>query len=113
MQKKDKSRLPRTYREFVTRFPGMAAAHEQLGQAAEAAGPLEKRTQVLVKIGICAGAGLESALKSQVRRAAEHGVTPQEIEHAIMLGMNSLGFPSTVAAWRWAQTELSKSAEQE
>ena len=113
MEKKNQSRTPWTYREFVTRFPELAAAHEQVGQAAEAAGPLEKRTQVLVKIGICAGAGLESALRSQVRRAAEHGVTPQEIEHAILLGMNSIGFPSTVAAWRWAQTELSKSAEQE
>ncbi|TVQ41138.1 MAG: carboxymuconolactone decarboxylase family protein [Spirochaetaceae bacterium] len=112
MDSTEKNRqLPRTYRQVVKRFPRIAAAHEQMGSAAEAAGPLEKRTQVLIKIGICAGAGLENALRSQVRRAVEHGLSREEIEHAIVLGINSIGFPATAAALQWADKALSRSEE--
>jgi len=62
----------------------------------------------MVKIGICIGAGLESALRSHVRRALQHGATPAEIEQAILLGMNTVGFPRTVAAWSWAQEQFKR-----
>lgn len=74
----------------------------------EAAGPLDSKTLSLVKIGICIGAGLESALRSHVRRAMQHGATNLEIEQAILLGMNTVGFPRTVAAWSWAQEQFKR-----
>jgi alkylhydroperoxidase/carboxymuconolactone decarboxylase family protein YurZ len=60
----------------------------------------------LIKIGICLGAGLESATKSHVRRARQQGATEIEVEQAILLGMNTCGFPRTVAAWRWARDQI-------
>jgi AhpD family alkylhydroperoxidase len=96
-------RLPNTYRRFVARFPELGAAHASIARAAEAAGPLSAREIELIKIGISLGAGLESALRSHVRRAIEAGATLEEIEQAIVLGMNTCGFPKTVAAWSWAQ----------
>jgi hypothetical protein len=39
----------------------------------------------LTKIGICVGAGLEAAARSQVRRAMECGTGPREVEHSILL----------------------------
>lgn len=106
--KEMKSNVPARYKEFITRFPALGRAHESVAKAADAAGPLDAKTLALIKIGICIGAGLESALRSHVRRAMQHGATAQEVEQAILLGMNTVGFPRTVAAWSWAQEQFSR-----
>jgi 4-carboxymuconolactone decarboxylase len=101
-------RLPKTFLEFATRFPKLAQAHQQMGHAAAHAGPLDQKTQHLVKVGICVGAGLESALRSHARRALGAGATREEIEHAIVLSMSTCGFPRAVAAWRWVQQQFAR-----
>ena len=101
-------KLPGTYKAFVTKFPDLGKAHEDVGQAVERLGPLDAKTQALIKVGICVGAGLESAMRSHVRRAMQHGATESEIEQAIMLGMNTVGFPRTVAAWSWARLQFDR-----
>lgn len=103
--------VPGTYAAFVARFPELGGAHEAIARAAEAAGPLDARTLALIKIGICVGAGLESALRSHVRRAMEHGATRQDIEQAILQAMNTVGFPRTVAAWSWACEQFDRPKE--
>jgi len=105
-----KGRVPGTYLEFVKKYPTLGSAHEKIATEVEKAGPLDARTQALVKIGICVGAGLESALRSHVRRAMQHGATTVEIEQAVLLGMNTVGFPRTVAAWSWAQVQFTRGA---
>lgn len=106
--KKAQTALPGTYREFVSRYPALGKAHEDIAKAADRAGPLDAKTLSLVKIGICVGAGLESALRSHVRRSMQHGATEQEVEQAILLGMNTVGFPRTVAAWSWATQQIER-----
>ncbi len=101
-------KLPGTYKEFVTKYPELGRAHEAVATAVERAGPLDAKTLSLVKIGICVGAGLESALRSHTRRAMQHGATKEEVEQAILLGMNTVGFPRTVAAWSWAQVQFER-----
>ncbi len=101
-------KVPKTFRAFVTKFPQLGAAHEQVAHAVEQAGPLDRKTCELVKIGISLGAGLESAVKSHVRKALEHGATAAEIEQAVLLGMNTRGFPTTVAAWQWAWEQIER-----
>lgn len=100
------SKLPGTYKEFVQRYPALERAHESVAKTVENAGPLDAKTLALIKIGICIGAGLESALRSHVRRAMQHGATAAEVEQAILLGMNTVGFPKTVAAWSWASEQF-------
>lgn len=106
---KNQEQLPRTYEVFTERFPGIHEAHENAGRALDEAGPLDRRATALVKLGICVGAGLESAVRSHVRRALEAGVSAEEIEHALVLGVNSIGFPSSVAAWQWGRQVLKDS----
>ncbi len=101
-------KVPGAYKEFVTRFPELGEAHERVARAADAAGPLDGKTLALIKIGISLGAGLESAVKSHVRRALEHGASQVEIEQAILLGMNTCGLPRTVAAWSWARQQFAR-----
>ena len=102
--------VPARYKEFTRTYPALGRAHESVAKAVDAAGPLDARTLALIKIGICTGAGLESALRSHVRRALQHGATPAEIDQAILLGMNTVGFPRTVAAWSWAQEQFRRSS---
>lgn len=103
-------KLPGTFKRFVERFPALAKTHEDVAQAVERMGPLDRKTCELVKIGISLGAGLESALRSHVRRAVQAGASVEEIEQAIMLGMNTTGFPRTVAAWSWAHQQFARDA---
>ena len=107
-EEQDSGKLPGTFKAFARRFPELAAAHEQAGKAATEAGPLDHKSCELVKIGICVGAGLESALRSHVRRATQQGATEDEIEQAVMQGMTTIGFPRTVAAWSWALVQFER-----
>jgi alkylhydroperoxidase/carboxymuconolactone decarboxylase family protein YurZ len=101
-----KGKLPGTYKEFITKYPSVGEAHENMAKAVDKTGPLDAKTCFLIKIGICVGAGLESALRSHVRRAMQNGASHQEIEQAILQAMNTCGFPRTVAAWAWAQEQF-------
>lgn len=106
-------KLPGTFKQFAAKFPKLADAHQQTTEHIEQLGSLDKRTCELIKIGISLGAGLESAVRSHVRRAAEHGATEQEIEQAILLGMTTCGFPRTVAAWSWAQVQFERDRKED
>ena len=104
---KDK-KLPGPFKEFVAKYPELAEAHEIVAKAVDSYGPLDRRICELIKIGICVGGGLESALRSHVRRAQKSGANKKEIEQAILLGMNTVGFPRTVAAWTWAHEQFKR-----
>ena len=100
--------LPKTFKQFASRFPDLAEAHEAVAKAVEKHGPLDRKTCHLIKIGISLGAGLETAVRSHVRRALEAGATETEIEQAILLAMNTCGFPRTVAGWQWARQQIER-----
>jgi 4-carboxymuconolactone decarboxylase len=104
----DAKKLPGTYKAFIAKYPELGQAHETVAKTVDAVGPLDARTCALIKIGICAGAGLESALRSHVRRAMQHGATVEEIEQAVLLAMNTCGFPRAVAAWAWAHQQIDR-----
>ena len=99
---------PRSYQQFVAKYPALGDAHEQIAKTVDDAGPLERKTCELIKVGICIGAGLESAMRSHVRRAIEHGATESEVEQAVLLAMNTVGFPRTVAGWTWAHQQFER-----
>lgn len=99
-------RVPATYKDFVERFPALGRAHEEIAKIVDGAGPLNRKCCELIKIGLSVGAGLETATRSHVRRSLELGATREEIEQAILLAMNTCGFPRTVAAWKWAQGSI-------
>jgi 4-carboxymuconolactone decarboxylase len=101
-------KLPSTYKEFVSKFPELGKAHEAIGKAAESYGPLDPKTCELIKIGISIGAGLETATRSHVRRAMQHGASEAEIEQAILLVMNTCGFPRMVMGWQWARQQIAR-----
>ena len=104
----DAAKLPGTYQAFITRFPKLGDTHETIAEAVAEVGPLDEKTRELIKIGISLGAGLDSAVRSHVRKAMRAGATEAEIEQAILLGMNTVGFPRTVAGWSWARAQIER-----
>ncbi len=100
---KNDADVPKTFKKFVERYPALGEAHEQIAKFVDQAGPLDRKCCELIKIGLSVGAGLETATRSHVRRAIEHGANRETIEQAILLAMNTCGFPRTVAAWKWTQ----------
>lgn len=100
--------LPGTFKEFCRRFPELGRLHQETGEALLRAGPLDGRTAELVKIGMCVGAGLESALRSHIHRAMVQGASEEDVEHAILLGMTTCGFPATARAWSWARVQFDR-----
>ena len=102
--------LPQPYQKFLTTHPQIAQAYQTLGEAARAAGPLDAKEQALVKLGLAIGARLEGATHAHTRRALEAGCTPDEIRHAALLAVTTLGFPAMMTALTWVEDLLSQPA---
>lgn len=98
--------LPDVYLNFRDRFPTVATALDQLGRVTEEAGPLDPRTQRLVKLGIAIGALAEGAVRSNVRKALDEGASSEDIHHVVTLAITTVGFPATVAALGWVDEVL-------
>jgi 4-carboxymuconolactone decarboxylase len=95
------AKIPRRFQQFTRDYPDVADAYEALGTAVHKAGSLDEKTRALVKLGISIGARLEGAVHSHVRKALEVGVTPNEVRHAALLALPTIGLPSTMAALSW------------
>lgn len=100
------SQLPKPYQQFGEQHPAVYAAYEALGAAAANSGPLDTRTRELIKLGMAAANGSESGVQSHTYRALEAGATADEIQHALILGINTLGFSTMMAALTWAKQAI-------
>src|SRR3990172_7519555 len=94
-------RLPEHYEWLVENYPRVGKAYETLGKAVHKAGPLDDRTRALIKLGISVGARAEGAVHAHVRKARDAGATDEEILHAVLLAMPTIGLPATTAALSW------------
>lgn len=101
-----KKGLPETFKIIVKKYPEVWEAHEQLTRACADAGPLDRKTRELIKVGISLGAGLETATQRHAIMARENGATEDEIYQAVLMAMTTCGHPKTVAGWQWVRTAL-------
>jgi AhpD family alkylhydroperoxidase len=102
------AKLPGPYERFQKEHGSVWRAYDALGAAASEEGPLERKTRELIRLGMAAGSRSESAVQSHVHRALEAGASVKEIEHALVLGVTTLGFPAMMAALTWAHAALGK-----
>lgn len=98
---------PKRYRDFVSRYPGLGAAWELIGEAGRE-GPLDQRACRLIKLAIAIGAMREGAVHANVRKALATGLRREEIEQIVALAAGTLGLPSTVTISTWVQDLLGK-----
>ena len=97
----DMGYLPAIYTRFRHLFPGVKEAYAELANKCHQAGPLDERTRRLVKLGIAIGCNSEGAVKSHARRALAIGVSREEVYHAVLLSLTTVGYPAMIAALKW------------
>jgi alkylhydroperoxidase/carboxymuconolactone decarboxylase family protein YurZ len=98
--------LPGVYLGFRERYPAVAAALDGLGEATDAAGPLDERGARLVKLGLAVGALAEGAVKSNARKALAAGASPDEVRQVGILAITTCGFPTAIAGLGWIDEVL-------
>jgi 4-carboxymuconolactone decarboxylase len=100
------SNLPKHFTDFVESYPEVGKAYNDLGKAVSKAGPLDKKTQLLVKVGISIAAGLEGGTHSNARKAIEAGASADELRHTAILCVTTIGFPSMMKGLAWIEDVL-------
>ena len=100
--------LPKVYKDFQKQFPKVAKAYDALAQSCVQGGPLDKKSQRLIKLGISIGVNSEGAVRSHARRALEEGITADELRHSVLMATTTAGFPVMIAAMKWVEEVIAK-----
>jgi alkylhydroperoxidase/carboxymuconolactone decarboxylase family protein YurZ len=98
--------LPKWVGQFRKSYPTVWSTFQELGDECHKAGPLDERVRRLVKLGIAVGAQSEGAVHSAVRNARSTGAAAEEIRHAVLLAITTIGFPRAMAALTWVEDIL-------
>lgn len=97
---------PKHYRRLQKRFPEVLDAVQNLGSTIRKAGPLDNKTAELIQLGVAAASGSVGAVHSHTRRTLEAGASEEEIQHALILLISTIGFPKVAAALSWVDDVL-------
>lgn len=103
--------LPDVLAEFAGEYPEVWSAYNRLGNAIAEAGPLDERTQRLIKLAIAIGAQRQGAVHSHTRRALAAGCTPAELSHVGILAITTVGWPGAFAAICWIRDTIAAQTE--
>lgn len=107
------SYLPDVYQQFRQSHPDVGQLFDDLAEKCHAAGPLDDHTRRLVKLGIAIGLNSEGAVRSHTRRALEAGIPVEQIEHVLLLSLTTGGFPTMIAAYKWAHEVMDAARKQQ
>ena len=89
---------PRHFQLLQERFPEVLQAVDHLGATVRSAGPLDEKTAHLIQLGVAAASGSVGAVHSHARRALKAGAREEELQHALLLLVSTIGFPKVAAA---------------
>lgn len=105
-------KAPKRVVDFEGRHPDVWEAFTELARRChETGGPLDEKSRRLVKLGIAIGMQHEGALHSATRHALEAGLSAEEIFHAGILAITTLGWPSAYAAMTWINDTVSAAGD--
>lgn len=93
--------LPDIFKKFTEEHGEIADAHQRVGSLCAQAGPIDRKTQHLIQLGISIGTGSKGGVRSHARRAIEAGATKQEIVQTVLMSSTIIGFPAMIAAYGW------------
>ncbi|MEJ2066377.1 MAG: carboxymuconolactone decarboxylase family protein [Deltaproteobacteria bacterium] len=85
---------------FKKDFPEIYQGHEALGKKIhEEGGPLPDKVRWLVKVAVSGATGHMLALETHIAKARKAGATDEEIKHALLLIIQTVGFPGFMEAY--------------
>jgi len=94
---------PKYFKELQKRYPAVTGCFDELERICAKAGPLDKKTQHLIKLGIAIGISSEGDVQNITAQALKNGATPDEIRHAVLLSVTTAGFPAMIVAMQSAE----------
>lgn len=94
---------PKQYVKIKERYRNIMDNLEKMGEELRRSGPIDKKTSHLIQLAASAAIHSEGATHSHARRALEAGATPDELRHAIILLISTIGFPRVSAALSWVE----------
>lgn len=96
------------YNKLASQYPEVFKALEGLGIATHSAGPIGAKEAQLIQLAAAAASQSEGGVHSHVKRARELGATSEEIKHALLLLVSTIGLPRTAAAISWCEDVLAE-----
>ena len=88
------------FKEFKKEFAAVYKGHEALGKTIqEQSGPLPEKTRWLIKIAVSGASGHPLSLETHILKGKESGLTDDEIKHALLLLIQTAGFPTFMEAY--------------
>ncbi len=92
--------IHKIFTKFKKEFPRVYSDHEALGKEIhENSGPLPEKTRWLIKIAVSGASQHPIALETHIMKAKEAGVSNDEIKHALLLLIQTTGFPTFMEAY--------------
>ncbi len=92
--------LHKIFTKFKEDFPKVYSDHESLGKEIhDNGGPLPDKTRWLIKVAISGASRHLIALETHIMKAQEAGATDDEIKHALLLLVQTTGFPTFMEAY--------------
>ena len=86
--------LHKIFTVFKKEFPKAWSHYEALGREIhENGGPLPEKVRWLIKVAVSAATQHNLSLETHVTKAREAGATDDEIKHALLMVMQTTGFP--------------------
>lgn len=101
-------KLPKRFTDFVKTYPEVGNAYQALGKAVANAGPLDAKTRELIKLGAAIASGQEGGTHSHARKALDAGATTEEIRHAALQTLTTIGFPNMMRGLAWVEDVLAE-----
>ena len=95
------SQTPKHYQRMRERYPEILDAVGHLGRTVRESGPLQEKDIQLVQLAAAAAIKSEGGVHSHARRAMEAGATVEEVRHALLVLISTLGYPNVAAALSW------------
>jgi len=92
--------IHKAFKEFKKDFPAVDKVHEALGKMIhEQSGLLPKKIRWLIKIAVSGASGHALSLETHILKGKESGLTKGEIKHALLLLIQTTGFPAFMEAY--------------
>jgi 4-carboxymuconolactone decarboxylase len=92
--------LHKIFTRFKKDFPQVYKDHEALGKEIhEKSGPLPEKVRWLIKIAISGASRHFIALETHILKARKAGATNEEIKHALLMLIQTTGFPNFMEAY--------------
>lgn len=93
--------FPRAYLNFTELFPDIAEAQGALAHKIRERSPFDEKTERLLTFALAVGAQANGAVRSNVRKALQHGATVDDLQAIALAAITTCGFPTAIAALRW------------